>query len=69
MADSEPYTLISSSSRPKAFDDWEAINGATGFNPSTSFEAALRRHYHDLAVTVTTSSNGTFSTSAMDSRS
>lgn len=69
MADSESYTFISSSSRPKAFDDWEAINGSTVFNPSTSFEAALRRHYHDLAVTVTTAGNGTISTSAMNSKS
>lgn len=69
MADSESYTFISSSSRPKVFDDWEGINGATGLNPSTSFEAALRRHYHDLAVTVTTSNNGTFSTNPMNSKS
>lgn len=61
MSDSEPFTLVTSSasSHHKAFEDWEAINGAVGFNPDTSFQAALRRQYIGLALTVTTSGNGT----------
>lgn len=61
MSDLETYTLVTSSSHPKAFDDWAAINGAAGFNPHTSFEVALRRQYSGLALTVTTSGNGTSS--------
>ncbi|KAL9129775.1 MAG: hypothetical protein Q9175_007204, partial [Cornicularia normoerica] len=57
MSDSEAFTLVTSSSRPKTFDDWEAINGASGFNPDTSLQAALRRQYPGLALTVTTNGN------------
>lgn len=61
MSDSD-FTLVTTSSHHKVFNDFETINSATGFNPDTSLQAALRRHNPDLALTVTTSSNGTFST-------
>ena len=63
MSDSEQFTVVTSSasSHRRVFEDWEAINGAVGFNPDTSLQAALHRQYPDLALTVTTSANGTFS--------
>ena len=64
MADSEDYTFVTTSSHHKVGDDWEAINGAVGFNPNISLLAALRRQYPGLAITVTLSSNGTLSTRA-----
>ena len=64
MADSEDYTFVTTSSRHKVGDDWEAINGGVGFNPNIPLLAALRRQYPSLAITVTLSSNGTFSTSS-----
>lgn len=61
MSDSEAYTIVTSSSNHNVFEDWEAINGAVGFNADTSFQAALRRQNPGLALTVTTSDNGTSS--------
>ena len=63
MSDSESFTLVTSSasSHHKVFDDWEAINGAVGFNPDTSLQAAFRRQYPGLALTVTMNGNGTSS--------
>ena len=59
MADSEEsFTLVPSSDHHKLSDDWKAINGGIGFSPDTSIQAALRRQYPDLALTVTTSGNG-----------
>ena len=66
MSDFEPFTLVTSSSHHKVFDDWQAINGAPGFNPDISFRASLRRQHPDLAVTVAITSNGTSSTSLND---
>lgn len=61
MSDSELFTVITSSSHTKAYDDWIEINGNAGFNPDTAFQAALRRQFPGLAMTVTTSGNGTSS--------
>ena len=63
MSDTEPFTVVTSSasSHRKVFEDWEAINDAVGFNPDTSLQAALYRQYPDLALTVTTNANGTYS--------
>ena len=69
MSDLEGFTIVTSSSDHKIFPDWEAINGATGFNPNTSLEAVLRRQYADLALTVTTSGNGTSSVAFQSARS
>lgn len=69
MSDSESFTVVTSSSRPKVFDDWEAINGAVGFNPDTSLQAALHRQYPGLALTVTNSGNGTPPTASQRARS
>ena len=59
MTDSEAsFTLVPSSDHHKLSDDWIAINGGIGFSPDTSIQAALRRQYPELALTVTTSGNG-----------
>lgn len=57
MSDSEGFTIVTSSSDHKVFSDWEAINGATGFNPDTALQAAIRRQNPGLALTVTTNGN------------
>ena len=66
MADSEPFTMVTTSSHHKVADDWGAINGAVGFSPDISIQAALRRQYPDLALTVTTNGNCTFSTNSTE---
>lgn len=70
MSDSEQFTVVTSSasSHRKVFEDWEAINGAVGFNPDTSLQAALHRQYPDLALTVTTNGNGTSSAAPWNKR-
>lgn len=69
MSDSEGFTIVTSSSDHKVFSDWEAINGATGFNPDTALQAAIRRQNPGLALTVTTNGNGTSSIAVQSARS
>lgn len=61
MSDSEPFALITTSSHRKVFDDYEELNSGHGYDADTSLQAALRRQYPDLALTVTVTSNGTSS--------
>lgn len=61
MSESEAFTLVTSSSHRKVFDDWEELYSAHGFNPNTLLQAALRRQYPDLNLTVTMTTNGTWS--------
>lgn len=61
MRDSEQFTLVTSFSHPKVIhDEWVAINGANGFDPDTALQAAFRRLYPKMALTVTIGSNGTY---------
>ena len=69
MSDSEEFTVITSSNHPQIFGDWVGINGAAGFNPDTALQAALRRQYPGLALTVTTNSNGASSITFLKARS
>ena len=58
MSDSEAFTLVSTSSHHQIFDDYVDINSGKVYNPQTYLEAALRRQYSELALTVTTAGNG-----------
>lgn len=57
MAESEAFTVITSSSHHNVFEDYEEINSAHGFNLNTAIQAALRRQYPELNLTVTTAKN------------
>lgn len=59
MSDSEAFSLITTSSHHKVFDDYEELNSGHGYDANTSLQAALRRQYPGLAVTATLTSNGT----------
>ena len=59
MSDSEPFALITTSSHHKVFDDYEELNSGHGYDANTSLQAALRRQYPGLALTVTLASNST----------
>ena len=61
ISDSEGFTVVTSSNHPQIYSDWVGINGAAGFSPDIALQAALRRQYPGLALTVTTSNNGTSS--------
>lgn len=58
MSESEPFTLVSTSSQHRVFDDYLDINSGKVYNPHTYLEGALRRQYPELALTVTVSNNG-----------
>ncbi|KAK4692287.1 hypothetical protein P7C71_g4885, partial [Lecanoromycetidae sp. Uapishka_2] len=57
MSDSEPFSLITTSSHHKVFDDYEELNSGHGYDANTSLQAALRRQYPGLALTATLASN------------
>ena len=58
MSDSEAFTLVSTSSHHQVFDDYLDINSGKVYNPHTYLQAALRRQYPELALTVTVTANG-----------
>ena len=55
---------VDSSGQSKLLNHWEGINGGLGFNPDISLQAVIRRHHPSMALTVTTSNNGTPSASS-----
>ena len=57
MSEAEAFQLVTSSHH-KVFDDYEDLHSAHGFDSNTSLQAALRRQYPDLAITVTIATNG-----------
>ena len=58
MSDSEPFQLVTTSSRHKIFDDYEELHSAHGFDQDTSLQKALRGLYPELALTVASAGNG-----------
>ena len=58
MSDSEAFTLVSTSSHHQILDDYVDINSGKVYNPHTYLQAALRRQYSELALTVTNARNG-----------
>ena len=59
MSDSEAFELVAAPNDDhKVFVDYEGIHSAHGFDPDTSLQAAFRKKYPELALTVTSSNNG-----------
>ncbi len=59
MSDSEAFQLVTTSSHHKIFDDYEELRSGHAFDQDTSLQKALRGQYPELALTVTSASNGT----------
>ena len=60
MSDSDTFTLVTASSHHQIFDDYVNINAGKVYNPHTYLQAALRRQYPELALTVTVANNSKF---------
>lgn len=58
MSDSADFQLVTTFSHHKIFDDYEELNSAHGYDADTTIQAALRRQYPGLSMTVTPSGNG-----------
>ena len=59
MFDSEAYTLVTTSSHHQGLDDYVDVNSGKAYDLNVYLQAALRRQYPELALTVTVASNGT----------
>lgn len=57
MPESEAFTMVSSLSHPKVFEDYEEINSGHGYDLHTSIQAALRCQYPELNLTVAPANN------------
>lgn len=57
MCDSGEFQLVTTSSHHKIFDDYEEVNSNHAYDPDTTLQAALRREYPGLALTVTSTGN------------
>lgn len=57
MFESEAFTLVTSSSHQRAYDDYEDIKSAHGYDLNTSIQAALKRQYPKLNLTVVDANN------------
>ncbi|KAK3174448.1 hypothetical protein OEA41_001694 [Lepraria neglecta] len=57
MLDSEAYTLVTTTSHHQVWEDYVDINSGQGYNLNTYLQAALRRQYPELALTVTVATN------------
>ena len=58
MLDSEAYTLVTASSHHQNYDDYVDVKSGKGYDLNVSIQAALRRQYPELALTVTPAYNG-----------
>ncbi|KAL8772991.1 MAG: hypothetical protein Q9209_002011 [Squamulea sp. 1 TL-2023] len=57
MLDTEAYTLVTTSSQHQNVDDYVEVNSGKGYNLNVYLQAALRRQYPELALTVTVANN------------
>ncbi|KAL2038934.1 hypothetical protein N7G274_008274 [Stereocaulon virgatum] len=57
MIDSEAYTLVTTTSHHQVWDDYVDVNSGKGYNLNTYLQAALRRQYPELCLTVTLANN------------
>ena len=57
MSDSEAFTLVTTSSQHKIYDDYEEVNSGHYADLDTSMQKALRQQYPELTLTVTPASN------------
>lgn len=53
MSDSEAFTLVTSSSHQKLYDDYGELQSAHLADPATFITTALRRQYPELCLTIT----------------
>ena len=58
MQESEAYTLITTTSHHQNYDNYVDANSGKIYNLNVYLQAAFRRQYPELALTVTTVSNG-----------
>jgi len=65
MSDSGEYQLVTTSSHHKIFDDYEEVNSGHAYDPDTTLQAAFRRQYPGLALTVAGVGNGDLSASLL----
>ncbi|KAI4283733.1 MAG: hypothetical protein L6R35_005064 [Caloplaca aegaea] len=57
MHHTEAYTLVSTASQHQTFDDYAHVKSGKSYDLNVYLQAALRRQYPELALTVTPSSN------------
>lgn len=57
MSEFEPFTMVTSSSHAKVYDDFEEINSAHAYDLNISIQAALRRQYPEFNLTVAPANN------------
>ena len=58
------FTLVDVNSRPHLYDEYKKLFGGQVADPDVSIQAALRRQYPELSLTVTSPGNGINSMSA-----
>ncbi len=58
MSDSTEFQLVTTFSHHKIFDEYEELNSGHGYDADTTIQAALRRQYPGLSMTVTPAGNG-----------
>jgi len=56
--DSEAYTLVTTSSHHQNYEDYVDIKSGKSYDLNVYLQAALRRQYPELALTVTVDRNG-----------
>ncbi|KAL8833166.1 MAG: hypothetical protein Q9170_004447 [Blastenia crenularia] len=57
MLSSEAYTLVTTTSQHQTYDDYVDVKSGKGYDLNIYLQAALRRQYPELALTVTTARN------------
>lgn len=57
MSEAEEFTMVTSSSHQKVFDDYEEVNSGHAYDLDTSIRAALKRQFPELNLTVAPAKN------------
>lgn len=57
MSEAEEFTMVTSSSHQKVYDDYEEVNSGHAYDLDTSIRAALRRLFPELNLTVAPAQN------------
>ncbi|KAI4171535.1 MAG: hypothetical protein LQ346_008733 [Caloplaca aetnensis] len=60
MLNSEAYTLVTTASQHQTYEDYVNVNSGRVYNLNVYLQAALRRQYPELALTVALDANGMF---------
>ena len=58
MLNTEAYTLVTTASQHQTFDDYVEVKSGKAYDLNVYLQAALRRQYPELALTVTNANNG-----------